>query len=274
MNAPRPASPPFLRLLILAVGCGGVVASVQAEPVVSNLTATQRAGTKLVDITYDLAALGFGAVSVTLEASSDGGATWTVPVTSATGAFGAGVTLGTGIAMDLQTRRVSVRGKGGRPPWNASKTEPSERRNLDQFGRLRDRGKLFLPKIGEKPPGNDELPYPQMKPQRSQVLQSIRKVSRNPSAIPCATVPRSFAPIVLQPPSICREVVLMTLPEGTGPGGSLHPRSSAISVGPDRTNSLRDWPFRSGLRSQARNPLRPAPSRHSERVFERNSEIA
>jgi formylglycine-generating enzyme required for sulfatase activity len=68
----------------------------QAAPVVSNLTAAQRVGTKLVDITYDLAAPGFGAVAVTLEASSDGGVTWTVPVTSVTGAVGAGVTPGTG----------------------------------------------------------------------------------------------------------------------------------------------------------------------------------
>jgi len=96
MNASRPAALVFLRSLILAAAWGGAVGSVQAAPVVSNLTAAQRAGTKLVDITYDLAAPGFGAVSVTLEASSDGGATWTVPVTSVTGAVGAGVTPGTG----------------------------------------------------------------------------------------------------------------------------------------------------------------------------------
>ncbi|MCX6837318.1 MAG: SUMF1/EgtB/PvdO family nonheme iron enzyme, partial [Verrucomicrobia bacterium] len=71
-------------------------AVLHAAPVVSNITASQRPGTKLVDITYDLAAPGFGAVAVTLEASSDGGATWTVPVTSVTGAVGAGVTPGTG----------------------------------------------------------------------------------------------------------------------------------------------------------------------------------
>ena len=65
----------------------------------SNVTATQRPGTKLVDITYDLAAPGFGAVAVILEASSDGGATWTVPVASATGAVGGSVTPGTGKAI-------------------------------------------------------------------------------------------------------------------------------------------------------------------------------
>jgi hypothetical protein len=99
MTANRPAALLFLRSLILAVAWGGAVVSVQAAPVVSNLTAAQRAGTKLVDISYDLAAPGFGSVAVTLEASSDGGATWTVPVASATGAVGGSVTPGTGKAI-------------------------------------------------------------------------------------------------------------------------------------------------------------------------------
>ncbi len=99
MTAPRPAALLLLRSLILAVVWIGAVASVQAAPVVSNLTAAQRAGTKLVDITYDLAAPGFGSVAVALEASSDGGATWTVPVTSATGAVGGSVAPGTGKAI-------------------------------------------------------------------------------------------------------------------------------------------------------------------------------
>ena len=66
---------------------------------VSNLTAVQRAGTMLVDITYDLEAPGFGSVAVTLAVSSDDGATWTVPVTSTSGAIGASVALGTGNAI-------------------------------------------------------------------------------------------------------------------------------------------------------------------------------
>ena len=67
----------------------------QTAPVVSNVVGVQRAGTKLVDITYDLATPGFGSVAVTLQASSDGGGTWTVPVTSVTGAVGARVAPGT-----------------------------------------------------------------------------------------------------------------------------------------------------------------------------------
>jgi|GEM_PF-1510700 len=76
-----------------------IVADAGAAPVVSNLTAAQRAGTELVDISYDLEAPGFGPVTVTLEASIDGGATWTVPVVSATGAVGGSVTPGTGKAI-------------------------------------------------------------------------------------------------------------------------------------------------------------------------------
>jgi hypothetical protein len=99
MTTPRPTALLFLRSLILAVVWIGAVVSVQAAPVVSNLAAAQRAGTKLVDISYDLAAPGFGSVAVTLEASSDGGVNWTVPVASATGAVGESVAPGTGKAI-------------------------------------------------------------------------------------------------------------------------------------------------------------------------------
>jgi formylglycine-generating enzyme required for sulfatase activity len=66
-----------------------------SEPVVSNLTATQRPGTKLVDITYDVTA-DTQTVKVTLEISSDGGTTYKIPVTSATGAVGNGIVVGIG----------------------------------------------------------------------------------------------------------------------------------------------------------------------------------
>ena len=66
-----------------------------AAPVVSNLTASQRAATKLVDIVYDVAA-DTPTVEISLEVSSDGGTTFTVPATSLSGAIGAGVAVGTG----------------------------------------------------------------------------------------------------------------------------------------------------------------------------------
>jgi uncharacterized repeat protein (TIGR02543 family) len=66
-----------------------------ADPVVSNPTAAQRAETKLVDITYDMTA-DTPTVIVSLEISSDGGTTFSVPATTVSGAIGAGVAIGTG----------------------------------------------------------------------------------------------------------------------------------------------------------------------------------
>jgi formylglycine-generating enzyme required for sulfatase activity len=66
-----------------------------AEPVVTNLIGTQRQGTKLVDISYDLASVA-STVNVTLEISQDGGLTYSVPVNSTTGAIGNSVTVGSG----------------------------------------------------------------------------------------------------------------------------------------------------------------------------------
>jgi hypothetical protein len=71
MTAPSPAALLFLRSLILAVGCFAAVVPVQAAPLVSNLSAVQRAGTKLVDISYDFDSFRFSIAS------------WTVSVTSA-----------------------------------------------------------------------------------------------------------------------------------------------------------------------------------------------
>jgi formylglycine-generating enzyme required for sulfatase activity len=66
-----------------------------ADPVVSNVQGLQRPGTKLVDISYDVTA-DTPTVGVTLRISSDGGATFSVPATTLTGAVGANVPVGTG----------------------------------------------------------------------------------------------------------------------------------------------------------------------------------
>ena len=66
-----------------------------ADPVVSKVTFAQRAGTKLVDITYDVTS-DTPTVIVSLEVSSDGGTTFSVPVTTVSGAFGTGVAIGLG----------------------------------------------------------------------------------------------------------------------------------------------------------------------------------
>jgi formylglycine-generating enzyme required for sulfatase activity len=66
-----------------------------AVPEITNLTVTQRQGTKLVDITYDVASI-IPTVKVALEISEDGGLTYNVPVTSTTGAIGSSVATGAG----------------------------------------------------------------------------------------------------------------------------------------------------------------------------------
>lgn len=64
-----------------------------AAPIVSNVQASQRAGTKVVDVVYDLST-GGESVSVWLEASTDG-STWE-RLSAVSGAVGAGQTSGTG----------------------------------------------------------------------------------------------------------------------------------------------------------------------------------
>ncbi|NTV03896.1 S8 family serine peptidase, partial [bacterium] len=72
-----------------------LVAGSPEPPAVSNVTFAQRDdGSGLVDIAYDLADPDSPAVSVTIEASDDGGATWDLAVNSATGHVGSGVAAG------------------------------------------------------------------------------------------------------------------------------------------------------------------------------------
>lgn len=63
-------------------------------PVISNVSASQNAGAKTVAIDYDLSDANNS--SVQIEISADGGSTWNVATSSATGAVGSGVTPGTG----------------------------------------------------------------------------------------------------------------------------------------------------------------------------------
>jgi formylglycine-generating enzyme required for sulfatase activity len=58
-----------------------------AAPILENLSVAQREGTKLVDVGYDISG-GTAPYTVALEVSEDSGATWTVPVSSATGDVG------------------------------------------------------------------------------------------------------------------------------------------------------------------------------------------
>ena len=63
-------------------------------PSVSNIQATQRAGTKLVDVTYSLTDPDSGSLTVQVEMSSNSGQSYDLPVRSVSGAIGAGVTPG------------------------------------------------------------------------------------------------------------------------------------------------------------------------------------
>lgn len=67
-----------------------------APPVVSNVQASQRPGTKLVDIYYDLSDPDGDLQEVEVVMSSDGGLTWTIPCVTLTGHVGPGVSPGSG----------------------------------------------------------------------------------------------------------------------------------------------------------------------------------
>ena len=92
-------SPPVMKTLLRSLLCTvsglGLASLHGAPPLVSNLSASQRPGTKLVDITFDVAA-DTPTVEVALEISSDGGANFSVPATAVSGDIGTEVTVGPG----------------------------------------------------------------------------------------------------------------------------------------------------------------------------------
>lgn len=67
-----------------------------AAPGVTHLEVSQRPGTDLVDVAYDLEGGGYGSVRIRLEVSSDGGASFLVPVTAVSGDVGEGILPGLG----------------------------------------------------------------------------------------------------------------------------------------------------------------------------------
>lgn len=92
----RTLHPMKTRTIIPLVVVAFALAQVQAAtPAITDLAATQRPGTKFVDIAFSLSAE-TSTVSVLLEISSDGGSTWAVPATSTSGDIGTSVPIGTG----------------------------------------------------------------------------------------------------------------------------------------------------------------------------------
>jgi hypothetical protein len=69
----------FFTFIVLKVL--GAVVLAQAPLSVSGPRSSQRIGTRLVDIYYDISG-GVPSHLVTIEGSEDGGVTWTLPVTS------------------------------------------------------------------------------------------------------------------------------------------------------------------------------------------------
>jgi len=66
------------------------------DPKVSNIQASQRAGTRLVDITYDVIDPDSPTLQIALEASDNSGASYLVPIVTVSGDVGHGVKPGTG----------------------------------------------------------------------------------------------------------------------------------------------------------------------------------
>jgi formylglycine-generating enzyme required for sulfatase activity len=72
----------------------GIVSA--AVPVVSNVVASQRTGTKLVDITYNVADADGDSLKIRVEVSDNAGTTYAVPAFALTGAVGDNIAPGTG----------------------------------------------------------------------------------------------------------------------------------------------------------------------------------
>lgn len=82
--------------LVIILMCSALFAQ-NTPPVVTNVDFNMRNdGSKIVDITYDVYDAQGQTMTVTIAASSDGGATWNLPITQVAGAVGSGITNGTG----------------------------------------------------------------------------------------------------------------------------------------------------------------------------------
>lgn len=66
-----------------------------SPPVVSNVHASQRSGTKLVDVYYDVSDADGDTLTIQMNVSGDGGLSYTIPASALSGSIGSGVTSGT-----------------------------------------------------------------------------------------------------------------------------------------------------------------------------------
>lgn len=74
----------------------GPLSLLAVDPVISNVRAAQREGTRLVDIDYDVEDADSPTLTILVEVSDNNGASYTVPAVSFTGDVGRGITPGPG----------------------------------------------------------------------------------------------------------------------------------------------------------------------------------
>jgi formylglycine-generating enzyme required for sulfatase activity len=99
-----------MKALILAAALVLVCRLSAADPVVSNVRAAQREGTRLVDIEFDVADPDSPTLQIAVEVSDNAGASYTVPAVSFTGDVGHGI----------------LPGPGKRITWDAKKDWPNQ----------------------------------------------------------------------------------------------------------------------------------------------------
>ncbi len=88
-------NPTFLKSCLLTALLWTGIGSSPAAPVVSNVRVSQRAGTNLVDVYYNLSGSGQSGASVTVQLSGDSGASYGLPISSLSGHVGSGIANGT-----------------------------------------------------------------------------------------------------------------------------------------------------------------------------------
>ena len=83
------------RMLFVAIGLSATMLFANTPPAITNVRASQREGTKLVDIYYDAADADNDLLKVRIEISDNDGAKYSVPAFSLTGDIGEGIASGT-----------------------------------------------------------------------------------------------------------------------------------------------------------------------------------
>ena len=84
------------KLIGIAVAMSALAVCANTPPAITNVRASQREGTKFVDIYYDAADADNDLLKVRIEISDNDGAKYSVPAFSLTGDIGEGIAPGTG----------------------------------------------------------------------------------------------------------------------------------------------------------------------------------